>query len=226
MLKERVDKMVRRVITGFLLFCLSLAISLHAQDESQKLSYGEARILLLKSIVFPGWGEHSLGRSLRGYVFNFVDIGLWLSYLVQRHYGKVFHDAMVAYAVSHAGVEPEGKDAQFYTDIGNYPTIYDYNEQKLRYRQVRLVYPVTDEYYWAWDSDASRKHFDRLRVKSGLAYRNASIFVACLVVNRLASVIDIIALTRHRLEGTEFSFRPVVYYLPDGTAGVNMEVRW
>ncbi|MBO8151593.1 MAG: hypothetical protein DRP91_00495 [Candidatus Neomarinimicrobiota bacterium] len=218
--------MARKVVTGFLLIYFVLVINLYGQNNDQKLSYGEARILLLKSVVFPGWGEHSLDRNSRGYVFNFIDIGLWLGYLVQKHYGKVFHDAMVAYAVSHAGVEPEGKDVQFYTDIGNYLTIYDYNDQKLRYRQVRLVYPVTKEYYWAWDSDASRKHFDRLRIKSGLAYRNASIFVACLVVNRLASVIDIIALTRHRLENAEFSFKPIVYYLPDGTAGMNVEVRW
>ena len=218
--------MARKVVTGFLLIYFVLVINLYGQNNDQKLSYGEARILLLKSVVFPGWGEHSLDRNSRGYVFNFIDIGLWLGYLVQKHYGKVFHDAMVAYAVSHAGIEPEGKDIQFYTDIGNYLTIYDYNDQKLRYRQVRLVYPVTKEYYWAWDSDVSRKHFDRLRIKSGLAYRNASIFVACLVVNRLASVIDIIALTRHRLENAEFSFKPIVYYLPDGTAGMNVEVRW
>jgi hypothetical protein len=119
---------------------------------------------------------------------------------------------MKAYAASHAGVDPAGKDMYYFTDIGNYENIYEYNDQKLRYREVELLYPLTGEYFWAWDSPSARRTFDKMRIKSATALRNATFAIGGLVANRIVSMLDIMVLTRNRLDipdyDLESTFQP------------------
>ncbi|RKY52740.1 MAG: hypothetical protein DRP89_07185, partial [Candidatus Neomarinimicrobiota bacterium] len=168
--------------------------------SSNKLSISQARKLLLKSIILPGWGEHSLDYHRRGYGFNSSELIFWITYAAFQFHAGSMNDNMRAYAAQHAGVNPANKDDYYFKDIGNYMNIYEYNEQKLRYRQNSALYPDTDEYFWAWDSEQSRKEFDKIRIKGSVALRNASFTVAGLVVNRIISIFDIIALTRNRIE--------------------------
>ena len=191
-------------------FLLSVSIMLillssgtiFAQSDSSTfiLSTGEARTLLIKSIILPGWGEHSLGYASRGYTFNSSELCLWVGYTALIFLGQSMEQDMIAYAASHAGVDPAGKDNFYYTDIGNYSNIHDYNDQKLRYRQFDRLYPETDEYTWAWDSDDARQEFDQLRYNSQRMLHGATFVVGGLILNRLVSMIDIIALTKDRLE--------------------------
>ena len=167
--------------------------------DRDSIPISKARITLLKSLIVPGWGEHSLGFNKRGYIFNSSDIFLWITYAALRMQANALDKNMLAYATLHAGISPGVKDAVFYTDIGNYNTIYEYNEQKLRYRQVSAVYDESGEYFWAWDSESSRKEFDEIRLKGGVMKRNASFIVGALVVNRIISVFDIIVLTRGKI---------------------------
>ena len=169
-------------------------------DSLPQLTQSQARLLLLKSAVLPGWGERSLNYVERSHYFNASEIALWVTYFAFYWYGNAVTADMEAYAATHAGVNPDGKDQYYFTDIGNYENIYAYNEQKLRYRAINLLYPVTPEYYWAWDSESSRRHFDKLRVKSATALRNATFAIGGLVANRLFSMLDVIVLTRNRLE--------------------------
>lgn len=169
-------------------------------DSLPKLTQAQARRLLLQSVIIPGWGERSLNYVRRSYGFNASEIALWVTYLAFEYYGNAVASDMKAYAASHAGVNPSGKDEYYFTDIGNYTNIYEYNEQKLRDRSVDLLYPLTGDYYWAWDSESSRKSFDKLRIRSATAIRNATFAVGGLVANRIISMLDIMILTRNRLD--------------------------
>ncbi len=212
--------LIRPYLFG-LLVILGLFVTSGAQTDSTqtapgdslpKLTQAQARRLLLQSAIIPGWGERSLKYIKRSYGFNASEIVLWVTYLTLEWYGSATADDMKAYAAAHAGVNPSGKDEYYFNDIGNYENIYTYNAQKLRDRSVDLLYPLTVDYYWAWDSDASRKYFDKLRVRSATALRNASFAVGGLVANRLVSMLDIMVLTRNRLEqptyDLESSLRP------------------
>ncbi|MFH1214263.1 MAG: hypothetical protein V1681_09240 [Candidatus Neomarinimicrobiota bacterium] len=203
---------IRQKIFG-LLVILSLASVGAAQSDSaataqpdtlKKLTQNEARLLLMKSAVVPGWGERSLNYVRRSYGFNAAEIALWVTYWAFEWYGQSVAANMKAYAVTHAGIDPAGKDVYYFTDIGNYANIYEYNEQKLRNRSVNLLYPLTGQYYWAWDSEASRKSFDKIRIKSATALQYATFAVGGLVANRIVSMLDIIILTRNRLEKPAF----------------------
>ena len=206
------EESMKILIRGFVLFILTISVSSNMllaeykitsqidSISSDKLSISQARTLLLKSIVLPGWGEHSLNCHKRGYGFNSSELVFWITYVAFQFHAGSMNDNMRAYAAQHAGVIPIDKDDYYFKDIGNYMNIYEYNDQKLRYRQNNALYPETDEYFWAWDSEQSRKEFDKIRIKGSVALRNASFAVAGLVVNRIISMFDIIALTRNKIE--------------------------
>lgn len=182
-----------------------------AEAGDSLLSQKTARRLLLQSLVLPGWGEHSLNYHRRGFAFNSSELLLWVGFATLSYLGNSAEQDMQAYAARHAGINPVGKDIYYFTDIGNYANIYEYNEQKMRYRQYANLYPESSEYFWAWDSEASRRKFDRLRYNSQQILHIASFAIGGLVVNRIISVIDIIALTKERLEPVENSVQALVY---------------
>jgi len=183
-----------------------------------QLSVQQARKTFLKSLVLPGWGEHGLGNHRRGYGFNSAEILGWIAYAAFQIQGRTLKENMKTYAAEHAGVYPNGKDDYYFTDIGNYMNIFEYNEQKLRYRQYAALYPENAKYYWAWDTENSRKKFDRIRVSSSTAFRNSSFAVGALVANRIVSVIDIMILTKNRVEKTGPEFEAVFIPQREGIA--------
>jgi len=199
-----------KLFRGFLILAVLLNSIALAQDREEgsvvlapapdSLSISKARVTLLKSIVLPGWGEHSLGRHQKGYLFNGVEAAFWVALAGFRmHTGVLNHD-MRSYAAQHSSASVDGKDEVFFTDIGNYNDIYEYNEQKLRYRQYGAVYPETAEFYWSWDSDESRREFDSIRIRHASAARNITFALTGLVANRLVSMFDVMLMTRSRIE--------------------------
>lgn len=183
-----------------LLVLVLLGTCLVAQEVDEKIfTVNETRMFVVKSLVLPGWGEHSLGNHKRGYIFNSTELLGWISYAAFTLYSNQTKDDMKAFAADHADVDVSGKNSQYWTDIGNYMNIYDYNDQKARYRQVDYLYDV-DEKYWAWDSESNKNKFDDMRLNSRIAKRNASMVASALILNRLLSVIDIAFLTKNRVE--------------------------
>ncbi len=187
----------------FLLIILILIIGtsmIFAQNvEPKKFSVAETRLILMKSVILPGWGEHSIDHHKRGYIFNSTELLGWLSFAAFTIYNTQTHDDMKAFASDHAGINPSEKDNQYYTDIGNYIDIYAYNDQKRRYRQIDKIYD-TENMFWAWDSDKNKTKFDKMRFNSRLAKRNASLVISSLILNRLLSVIDIATLTKGKVD--------------------------
>jgi hypothetical protein len=181
------------------IFIIALMGSQSFAQEKAEYTIGETRIVLLKSLILPGWGEHSLGYHKRGLAFNTAELVGWLGYAAFTLYSGQTRDDMKAFASDHAGINPAGKDNQYFTDIGNYMNIHDYNEQKRRYRQIEYIYDE-ERMFWAWDSKENKQEFDDMRLNSRLAKRNASLVVSALVLNRLISVIDIATITKGKVE--------------------------
>ena len=151
-------------------------------------SPGEKSVLLAVglSLVLPGMGELYSDNFGTGKYFLVADGVLWLTYAgLSLSSGWVQDDADV-YIAQHAGASLVGKDDQFRVDVGNYLTVHEYNEAKLRAREyARLYDPV--QYYWSWDSNPNRNEYRDLRISSDRLERNATFVVGALVVNRLIS---------------------------------------
>jgi hypothetical protein len=142
------------------------------------------------SLVLPGMGELYVGDFSSGKYFLLGEGLLWLTYAAFEVYGNSVRDDARLYAVSNAGVNPAGKSDQFYVDVGNFLTVADYNDKKLRDRTPSLVYDPAAGYGWAWGSNDQRVTFRDLRVHSENMFNNQKFVGAAILVNHVASAIN------------------------------------
>ena len=156
-------------------------------ESSEKKSVGLAAFY---SLLLPGMGELYAGGFESGKYFLIADGLLWLTFAAFEVSGNSLRDDSRAFAVSRAGVDPAGKDDQYYVDIGNFLDIHEYNEKQLRDREPETLYDPAAGYSWVWDSDASRATYREQRIQSETMYNNNKFVVAGLIVNRVASAIN------------------------------------
>jgi hypothetical protein len=149
-----------------------------------------AGLAAVYSLLLPGMGELYADGFSSGKYFLIADGLLWLTYAAFEVSGNSLRDDSRAFAVSRAGVDPSGKDDQYYVDIGNFLDIYEYNEKQLRDRDPEELYDPDAGYAWAWDSDASRATYREQRIDSETMYNNKKFVVAGLIANRVASAIN------------------------------------
>ena len=191
------------------------------QARSQTSKSPSPARAFLYSFVLPGAGEYACGARRSAAVFFGAELGLWAAFAGFRAYGAWQENDYRTFAVAHAGVSASGKGYDYFADIEDYRSIVDYNDAKLRQRNTDAIYPEHAGYDWAWDSDASRERFERMRVKSDRAYRRSLFVVGGLVLNRLVSGIDAVRAARKRADaGKGGAVRIGVAELPEGGARV------
>lgn len=158
------------------------------QDPSaQKKSPGLAAVY---SLLLPGMGELYAGSFSSGRYFLVAEGVLWLSYAAFTVHGNSLRDDARAYAISAAGIEPAGKDDQFYVDIGNFMTTEDYNDKKLRDREPEKLYERSQGFGWDWVSESARTTYKDNRLSSETAYNNRKFIVAAIIINHVASAVN------------------------------------
>ncbi|HOH08377.1 MAG: hypothetical protein BWY77_01246 [bacterium ADurb.Bin431] len=145
---------------------------------------------LMLSFLLPGLGEHYAGAGTKAKIFLGTEISLWLGYAGFLTWSDWRHDEMESYAARHAGVNPAGKSDTYYANIGNYDTIQQYNEAKLRQRNLNDYYRDLDAWHWEWDSAANRERFDQLRISSDKARNRGTFVLGAILANHLISAID------------------------------------
>ena len=146
----------------------------------------------LRSLILPGWGEWKAGAHKRARVFWVSESVLAVAFAGFRLYGHLKANDYKAWAAIHAGADFNDKPERFATNISYYHDILEYNEYQRRLRRYDLVYPVTEKNWWQWDSPASRKRFNSLRIQSQTGYRNAVIVLGLVFANHVFSGIDAI----------------------------------
>ncbi len=160
----------------------------------------------IKSAIMPGWGDYELNRSSRGNFFLTTEvIGIILSsYSFVR--SNNISTTYQAIAAEHANVNVDGKNHQFWVDIGNYNSQLDYNDEHLRWREFDNLYPNEVNWNWDWDTEEKRKEFEKLRVESDRMKLVGKFFIGGIVLNHIISVIDVYYLKNISLkEKIEFS---------------------
>lgn len=158
----------------------------HASSVTIEKSKGKAFLL---SFLVPGLGQRYLGSNGAYHFFLGAEIALWLSYTGFKSYYNMRVNDYKTFAASHAGVDLNGKSNSYFIDVGNYDSIYDFNAAKLRQRNLPKYYRDTETYYWQWDTDASRKKFDQLRVSADRADNRATFALGAILANHMVSAI-------------------------------------
>jgi hypothetical protein len=170
------------------------------------------------SFLLPGAGEYYVGRKTMAKGFFFTEIALWAAYISFESYHKWKRDDMYIYAATHADAQARGKPSQYFVDIGNYDNIYDYNDAKQRQREFYKVYPVNDDYFWAWESNEHRKQFERMRISGSRAHNRAEFMIGGIIANHMVSAINAVWQLHRRnkrlskIEDARFHFQVT----PDG----------
>jgi hypothetical protein len=164
-----------------IIIMLTLITSLFAQEAAPKFG-------ILKSMLLPGWGELSY-KSKSAYVFMGAEAALWIGFAGLRYSGYVQNEDMINYARLNAGVVdyPEGNG--FWSDLGDYMSYDDHREDMLENRTPENIYDT--DYQWNWQTEDDLLVFERLFRNKELTLLASEFVLTGMIVNRLASVINV-----------------------------------
>lgn len=152
---------------------------------------------VLYSLILPGMGEWYAGDFGSGRYSLVAEATLWLTYASFQQYGSWYQSDARQFAVSHSGASLSGKNDQFFANIGNFDNVYEYNDQKLRERDIPDVYDPAAGYFWSWDTDADRARFRAMRVTGDEIFNNSKFVLGAVVLNHIISAINAARLVRH-----------------------------
>ncbi|MBN1756045.1 hypothetical protein JW877_07515 [bacterium] len=150
---------------------------------------------LVFSLLLPGAGEYYLGNKNNAALFWVAEGAIWLTFASLQVYGHWEEERYISWAISHAGIITQGKDKDYYQNIGLYDDIQDYNYWTYLFeRDQDMLYPETADWFWKWDMPESRYYYRELRHNSEKAYRNSNIVIGVAILNRFLSGINVLRL--------------------------------
>jgi TM2 domain-containing membrane protein YozV len=155
-------------------------------QDTEPIPFKSVTLAVVLSTLVPGAGELYAGNFETGKYAMMAEAAIWITYAAFYTHGNWVRQDAHLFAVEHAGTNFNSKGDQFDVNIGNYLSIDDYNQAKLRNRENDLLY-TDPSYDWKWDSDADRIAFKNARIRSDEIYQNTKFVIAAAVVNRIFS---------------------------------------
>ena len=151
-------------------------------------SAGKGQGAFWRSLLVPGWGQrYATGGGGR---FFAAELAFWGGYLGFERLREVRRDQYRAFAAAHADARPQGKDGEYFDDLGFYQSRLEHN-QFARYEDgpVAAIYPLGRDFFWEWDRQASRERYRQLRNSTAGAGRQALFMTGLVAVNHLFAAI-------------------------------------
>lgn len=155
----------------------------------------------LFSALVPGLGEYYAGHHTRALVFGTAEAGIWMTYATFKVQEDLRGDRAIEFAVATAGALPNGND-DYYSAMGLFLRADgpgQWNEfVRRRARDTGEVVGVeyTGDAAWAWPSLDHFLRYRDLREGSLRAKDNATNMLAVAIVNRIASIVDVVQAVR------------------------------
>ena len=174
--------------------------------------YSRNNFSLAKSMIFPGWGELSeYNKYQKEYIlkrsrtFNYIEGVLLFSFLVSNKLSSSYEDDYETYASINAGVDWNGKNNAFAIQVGKYNDTDAYNAFCNSDIGNCEAYSTTNESYsWEWNESEERLVYASQRRDSDKLGDFAILMGAGMLINRLASAFDVLAIKKN--EDDFFSF--------------------
>jgi hypothetical protein len=151
-------------------------------------SAGKGQGAFWRSLLVPGWGQrYATGGGGR---FFAAELAFWGGYLGFERLREVRRDQYRAFAAAHADARPQGKDGEYFDDLGFYQSRLEHN-QFARYEDgpEAAIYPLGRDFFWEWDRQASRERYRQLRNATAGAGRQALFMTGLVAVNHLFAAI-------------------------------------
>jgi len=161
-------------------------VSLSYDYNSEKKSVG---LGIVYSLLLPGMGELYADSYDIGKYFTIADGILWGTFIGMNVYTNWQEDNYQTYAASNAGVENNNKDADYYSTIGNYTSVFSYNEEKALERNYdEMLDP--EVYFWKWSTTSERQTYRDMWTSSEQTSNDIRFVVGGLILNRIASAVN------------------------------------
>lgn len=179
---------------------LELKISLKQSDEdyranklntvfdykSEKKSVG---LGILYSLLLPGMGELYADSYDVGKYFTIADGILWGTFIGMEVYSNWQTNNYQSYAAANAGVNNSNKDDEYYSTIGNYTSVFTYNDEKALERNFdQMLDP--EVYFWKWNTTEERQSYREMWTSSEQTNNDIRFVVGGLILNRIASAVN------------------------------------
>ena len=162
------------------------SINLNSNFSNEKKSVG---LGILYSLLLPGMGELYADSYGTGKYFTIADGILWGTLIGMSAYSNWQEDSYKSYAATRAGVINENKDEDYYANIGDYTSVYSYNDQKALERNFDEMYDEETS-FWKWSSTEERRSYRDMWNSSETASNNIRFVVGGLILNRVISAIN------------------------------------
>ena len=163
------------------------AFDLNAYQSNDKKSVG---LGIVYSLLLPGMGELYADEYGMGKYFTIADGILWGTLIGMSAYSGWQEDNYKAYAASTADViNDNNKNEDFYANIGDYTSVYTYNDQKALERNFNEMYDE-QTYFWKWNTTDERRTYRDMWNSSETANNNIRFVVGGLILNRVISAIN------------------------------------
>ena len=151
---------------------------------------------IMRSIIFPGWGEMKMGYDSRAKIFISSELLILGTYFFGNSFSDWTENQYRGYAELHADVDMDDKDYAFVVNMSKHDSMEEYNHYMMIHHNTNYFEDVYsgESYSWEWDSTDNRLKFDKIRRNSVVSGTFAEFAIAGLIVNRIVSAIDVIYL--------------------------------
>lgn len=158
-------------------------------DEEDKDKVNVTRAVGL-SFLLPGAGHWAMGSRGRAGVFFGTEALSWAAFSYFKTVQHQKEDDFELYARTNAGVDPAGKDEEFYRTLTFYMSRDQYNDEGRLIDPSRPYYPDNPEWDWQWESDAAMARYRNIRNQSNIAQDRAKLSLGAALLNRLVAAAD------------------------------------
>lgn len=159
--------------------------SLPVKEEFSKKS---VILAITYSLLLPGMGELYAGNYSSGKYFTIAEGVFWGTYIGMNTYSNWQKDRYHSFAASNSRVNVAGKDDGYFTNIGIYTDVNEYNDYMSRNGDFNKMYN-TELYYWKW-TGSDRTTYRTMWTAGEQWHNNLRFVVGALVLNRVVSAIN------------------------------------
>ena len=184
---------------AFGIFCFAPITSAQQKQKSPAKAF-------FYSLLLPGLGQQYVENVGNARYMIGAEALLFGLAIGHEKYSDWLEEDYRAFAATHAGINPAGKNKDFYVTISGYNSIYIYNERMRINRNFDEIIPETPENIWVWKSPEYRRTFHLRRVDADKIQNRTMYFYAGIFLNHVVSGIHAaIKAQRHNQESDGFA---------------------
>lgn len=166
--------------------------TLKTEKKIRQLTDGRksSGLAFLYSLVVPGLGQAYLKRMDVGKYYMISEAALWLTYAAFTIYGNWQLKDAYNYAEIHAGINQDGKDDDFFVNVGIYDNVYQYNNERLIFGEYKKVYDPANGYGFYWDNTDNRKRYRADKLSGDRIINDRLFIVGAILLNHVVSAVS------------------------------------